>query len=97
MDTETVTFLRQLAAARARKAPARLRPAACWASIHRWTGMLAVAAQRAYVQLIIPSGGGGGALLKLYWDEGFQVAARGGQAFFAVRFITHLCWLAHKT
>ena len=51
MDTETVTFLRQLAAARAREAPARLRPAACRASIHRWTGMLA--AQRAYAMSLL--------------------------------------------
>ena len=33
--------------ARARESPARLRPAVQRASLHRWTGMLAVAAQRA--------------------------------------------------
>ena len=44
---EAVAFLRQLARARARESPARLRPAVQRASLHRWTGMLAVAAQRA--------------------------------------------------
>ncbi|OLP82561.1 hypothetical protein AK812_SmicGene36766 [Symbiodinium microadriaticum] len=44
---EAVAFLRQLARARARESPARLRPAVQRASVHRWTGMLAVAAQRA--------------------------------------------------
>ncbi|OLQ06334.1 hypothetical protein AK812_SmicGene10351 [Symbiodinium microadriaticum] len=44
---EAVAFLRQLAKARARESPARLRPAVQRASVHRWTGMLAVAAQRA--------------------------------------------------
>ena len=62
MDTETVTFLRQLAAARAREAPARMRLAARRASIHRWTGMLVVAAQRAYaMSLLRVAAGGGGA------------------------------------
>ena len=43
---EAAAFLRQLAKARARESPARLRPAVQRASLHRWTGMLAVAAQR---------------------------------------------------
>ena len=37
---EAVDFLRQLARARARESPARLRPAVQRASLHRWTGML---------------------------------------------------------
>ena len=48
IDAEAVGFMRRLAALRERGAPARLRKAALQASIHRWTGMLAVAAQRAY-------------------------------------------------
>ncbi|OLQ06448.1 hypothetical protein AK812_SmicGene10260 [Symbiodinium microadriaticum] len=47
LGPEAVAFLRQLARARARESPARLRPAVQRASLHRWTGMLAVAAQRA--------------------------------------------------
>ena len=39
---EAVAFLRQLARARARESPALLRPAVQRASLHRWTGMLAV-------------------------------------------------------
>ncbi|OLQ11278.1 hypothetical protein AK812_SmicGene4913 [Symbiodinium microadriaticum] len=49
---EGVAFLRQLAKARARETPARLRPAV---RLHCWTGMLAVAAQRvAYSLLELP-------------------------------------------
>ena len=44
---EAVACLRQLARARARESSARLRPAVQRASLHRWTGMVAVAAQRA--------------------------------------------------
>ena len=46
----------QLARARARGSPARLRPAVQPASLHRWTGMLAVAAQcaLAYSLLELP-------------------------------------------
>ena len=47
IDTEAVGFIRRLAASKARGVPARLRKAALQASVHRWTGMLAVAAQRA--------------------------------------------------
>ena len=56
---EAVAFLRRLAKARARESPARLRPAVQRASLHRWMGMLAVAAQRAlaYSLLELPLAG----------------------------------------
>ena len=50
---EAAAFLRQLAKARARESPARLRPAVQRASLHRWTGMLAVAAQRALAHSLL--------------------------------------------
>ena len=40
-------FLRRLAAAKARAAPARLRAATRQAACHRWAGIMAVAAHRA--------------------------------------------------
>ena len=46
IDLRQSGFIRRLAASKARGAPARLRKAALQASVHRWTGMLAVAAQR---------------------------------------------------
>ena len=48
IDAEAVRFMRRLAASKARGTPARLRKAALQASVHRWTEMLALAAQRAY-------------------------------------------------
>ena len=42
---EALGLLRQLAAAKVRETLARLRIAARQANVHRWTGMLAVAAQ----------------------------------------------------
>ena len=53
LTADTVTFLRLLADARARAAPTRLRPATRQASVHRWTGLLAVAAQRAYASSLL--------------------------------------------
>ena len=53
LTAETVTFLRLLADARARAAPTRLRSATRQASVHRWTGLLAVAAQRAYASSLL--------------------------------------------
>ena len=50
---EAAAFLRKLAAARARDVPARLRFAARQASLHRWTGMLAIAAQRAFAHSLL--------------------------------------------
>ena len=50
---EAAAFLRKLAAARAREVPARLRSAARQASLHRWTGMLAIAAQRAFAHSLL--------------------------------------------
>ena len=44
---EAIGFLRGLAKAKAREAPAQLRAAAQRAHFHRWTGLIAVAAQRA--------------------------------------------------
>ena len=57
---EAAAFLRQLAKARARESPARLRSAVQRAPLHRWTGMLAVAAQRALAHslLELPLAGG---------------------------------------
>ena len=51
IDAEAIGFIRCLVASRARGVPARLRKAAVQASVHRRTGMLAVAAQRAYALL----------------------------------------------
>ena len=44
---EATRFVQQLAKAKARTVPAILRPSVRAACFHRWTGMLAVAAQRA--------------------------------------------------
>ena len=44
---EALTFVRLLARTRARSAPQRLRASARAAHLHRWTGLAAVAAQRA--------------------------------------------------
>eukprot|EP00439_Symbiodinium_sp_Y106_P014447 s5474_g2.t1 len=49
---EAAAFLRQLAKARARESPARLRPAVERALLHRWTGMRA-AAQRALAHSLL--------------------------------------------
>ena len=45
---EAVTFVRLLAKAKARTEPQLLRPAAQAAYFHRWTGILAMAAQRTF-------------------------------------------------
>ena len=50
---EALGFVRQLATAKARGVPARLRAAAQQANIHKWTGMLAVAAQRAFAMSLL--------------------------------------------
>ena len=50
---EALGFVRQLANAKARGVPARLRAAARQVHIHRWTGMLAVAAQRAFAMSLL--------------------------------------------
>ena len=57
---EAAAFLRKLAVARAREVPARLRSATRQASLHRWMGMLATAAQRALAHslLELPLAGG---------------------------------------
>ena len=50
---EALGFVRQLVNAKARGVPARLCAAARQAHIHRWTGMLAVAAQRAFAMSLL--------------------------------------------
>ena len=50
---EAAAFLRKLAMARAREVPARLRSATRQASLHRWMGMLATAAQRALAHSLL--------------------------------------------
>ena len=50
---EALGFVRQLANAKARGVPARLRAAAQQANIHGWRGMLAVAAQRAFAMSLL--------------------------------------------
>jgi len=50
---EALTFVRLLAKAKARTVPQLLRPAAQAAFFHRWTGMLAVAAQRALAATLL--------------------------------------------
>ena len=50
---EAAAFLRKLAVARAREVPARLRSATRQASLHRWMGMLATAAQRALAHSLL--------------------------------------------
>ncbi len=50
---EAVTFVKLLAKANSRSAPALLRPAARAAYFHRWTGLLAVAAQRALAATLL--------------------------------------------
>ena len=50
---EAVTFVRLLAKAKARTVPQLLRTAAQAAFVHRWTGILAVAAQRALAATLL--------------------------------------------
>ena len=50
---EAADFLRALAHARARTAPALLRSAAVQAYVHRWAGLLSVAAQRALAETLL--------------------------------------------
>ena len=50
---ETLGFVRQLANAKALGVPASMRAAARQANIHRWSGMLAVAAQRALAMSLL--------------------------------------------
>ena len=50
---EAVTFVRLLAKAKARTVPQLLRTAAQAAFVHRWTGMLAVAAQRSLAATLL--------------------------------------------
>ena len=50
---EAVMFLRQLAKAKARASPEVLRPAVRAAYFHRWTALLAVAAQRAFAATLL--------------------------------------------
>ena len=51
--TEAVQFLRLLAGHRAASVPAHLRPAAVASWVARWSGLLAVAAQRAYAATLL--------------------------------------------
>ena len=51
--SEAASFLPRRAAARAQGLPARLRAAAGQASLHRWRGMLTIAAQRAFAHLML--------------------------------------------
>ncbi|CAK0830298.1 unnamed protein product [Prorocentrum cordatum] len=50
---EALTFVGLLARARARSAPQRLRASARAAYLHRWTGLVAVAAQRAFAATLL--------------------------------------------
>ena len=50
---EAVRFIRLLAKAKARTVPALVRAAAKAAFLHRWTGILAVAAQRALAATLL--------------------------------------------
>ena len=50
---EAVRFVRLLAKAKARTVPQLLRPAAQAAFVHRWTGILAVAAQRSVAATLL--------------------------------------------
>ena len=50
---EALGFVRQVANAKARRVPARLRAVARQANIHRWTRTLAVAAQRAFAMSLL--------------------------------------------
>ena len=50
---EAVSFVRLLAKAKARTVPLLVRPAAKAAFFHRWTGILAVAAQRAFAATLL--------------------------------------------
>jgi hypothetical protein len=50
---EATKFVQQLAKAKARTVPAILRPSVRAAYFHRWTGMLAVAAQRALAATLL--------------------------------------------
>ncbi|CAK0794948.1 unnamed protein product, partial [Prorocentrum cordatum] len=50
---EALTFVRLLARTRARSAPQRLRASARAAYLHRWTGLAAVAAQRAFAATLL--------------------------------------------
>ena len=52
-STEVVQFLRLLARHRAAAVPRRLRPAAITAWVARWSGLLAVAAQRAFAASLL--------------------------------------------
>ena len=51
--TEAVQFLRLLAGHRAASVPAHLRSAAVASWVARWSGLLAVAAQRAYAATLL--------------------------------------------
>ena len=50
---EALTFVRLLARTKARSAPQRLRASAQAAWLHRWTGLAAVAAQRALAATLL--------------------------------------------
>ena len=50
---EAVQFLRLLARHRAASVPAHMQPAAVSSWVARWSGMLAVAAQRAYAATLL--------------------------------------------
>ena len=50
---ESLDFVRRLARAKARSQPEWLRASAAQAYVHRWSGMLAVAAQRAFAASLL--------------------------------------------
>ena len=52
-STEALDFVRRLARAKARSQPEWLRASAAQAYAHRWSGMLAVAAQRAFAASLL--------------------------------------------
>ncbi len=50
---DSLDFVRRLARATARSQPDRLRASAAQAYVHRWSGILAVAAQRAFAASLL--------------------------------------------
>ena len=53
LSAEAAEFVRLLAHAKARAAPAVLRPALRGAYVHRWSGLLAAAASLAFAESLI--------------------------------------------
>ena len=59
MGAEAVDFVRKLAWARARSQPVWLRASTMQAYIHRWTGVAAIAAQKALAASLLELPGSG--------------------------------------